>query len=71
MKPSITIDARGASLNVTLKDDQVVTIPLEAETVRQVSSVIKRATASLNTPEGRSALVRGLGKILSELAEQK
>lgn len=71
MKPSITIDARGASLNVTLKDDQVVTIPLEAETVRQVSAILKRATASLNTSEGRATLVRGLGKILSELAERR
>jgi len=71
MKPSITIDARGALLTVTLKDDQVVSIPLEAETVRQVSSILKRAKDSLQTPEGRSTLVRGLGKLLSELAASK
>jgi hypothetical protein len=71
MKPSITIDARGALLNVTLKDDQVVSIPLEAATVRQVSSILKRARDSLQTPKGRATLVRGLGKILSELATSK
>jgi hypothetical protein len=71
MKPSITIDARGALLNVTLQDDQVVSIPLETATVRQVSSILKRAKDSLHTPEGRSTLVRGLGKILSELAASK
>ena len=71
MKPSITIDARGALLHVTMKDDQVVSIPLEPETVRQVSSIIERAKDSLKTPEGRSTLVRGLGRILSELAGPK
>lgn len=71
MKPSLTIDDRGALLHVTLGDDQTVSIPLEPATVREVSTVLARARDSLKTPEGRSTLVRGLGRILAELADPK
>jgi hypothetical protein len=68
VKPSVTIDARGVLLHVTTQAGESVSIPLEPATVIELAAALERARASLKTPEGRSTLLRGLGRILSDLA---
>lgn len=71
MKPSLTIDERGAILHVTTDAGEGVAIPLEPATVLELAAGFERARATLKTPEGRSSLVRGLGRLLLELADDK
>jgi hypothetical protein len=70
MKPSLTIDERGVLLHVAIGED-VVTVPVEPATVRELSASVDRARDALKTPEGRSTLVRGLGRIVAELTVKK
>lgn len=46
-------------------------MPVEPATVRELSATVDRARDALKTPEGRSTLVRGLGRLFAELTEKK
>jgi hypothetical protein len=70
MKPSLTLDERGLLLHVAIGED-VVSVPVEPATVRELSATVDRARDALKTPEGRSTLVRGLGRLFAELTEKK
>jgi hypothetical protein len=63
LKPSITLDERGAILHVTTDKGEGVAVPLNAETV---GSVVKSASRLLS-PEGKRIVVRALGKALIEM----
>ncbi len=71
MKPSVTIDERGALLHVTTSTGEQISIPLEAETVFELAAGFERVKSALKTPEGKSTLLRGLGRLLTELAQPK
>lgn len=71
MKPSVTIDERGVILHVTTDAGEGVAIPLEPKTALELAAGLERARARLNSPGGWSTLLRGAGKLLLELAEEK
>ena len=63
MKPSITLDERGAILHVTTDKGEGVAVPLNAETVASVAKSVER----LLSPEGKRVVVRALGRAVLEL----
>lgn len=71
MKPSVTIDERGVLLHVTTSAGEGIAIPLEPKTVIELAAGLERARGALKTSAGWSALLRGAGKILFDLAEDK
>lgn len=71
MKPSITIDERGAILHVTTESGEGVAIKLEPATVLELAAGFDRARAALMSPAGRSILLRGLGRLALELSKGK
>jgi hypothetical protein len=71
MKPSLTIDERGPILHVTTDAGEGVAIPLEPKTVLELAAGLERARAALKTGKGWSMLLRGLGRVLIDLAEDK
>lgn len=70
-KPSITVDDRGVLLHVLGPDGEGFAVPLDSSTVLEMSAALTRAAAALKTTEGRSTLLRGVGRLLRELAEPK
>lgn len=66
MKPSVTVDERGVVLHVTNDAGEGVAIPLNAELVTDAT----KAAARLLSPEGKRALLRGLGKAFFELLQE-
>lgn len=70
MKPSISVDERGVIVHLTNDAGEGVAVPLEADTVLEAAAAIERAKAKLKTPEGRGALLRGLGRVAWELLKK-
>lgn len=71
MKPSLTIDQRGVVLHVTTEAGEGVAVKLDPGTVLELAAGLERARATLKTPEGRSSFLRGLGRLVLDLADQK
>jgi hypothetical protein len=68
VKPSITVDERGVLLHITTAEGNGVAIPLDPATALEMWGKLSLA---LKSPDGRSTLLRGLGRLLAELAQGK
>lgn len=66
MKPSVTVDERGVLLHVTNGAGEGIAVPINAELVGDVT----KAAARLLTPEGKSAALRVVGRVLLELLKE-
>jgi len=66
MKPSVTVDERGLVVHLTNEAGEGVAIPVNAELVTDAT----KAAARLLSPEGKRALLRGLGKVFFELLQE-
>ena len=69
MKPSISIDERGVLLHVTDNEGHGIAVPLNRETVSQLSAQLAAAAALFKGPEKSQAwwrLVRAVAKAFSD-----
>ena len=62
MKPSITIDERGAILHMTDSAGEGVAVPLNAETLTQLVAQGTLALERLKSPETRGQMLASLGR---------
>jgi hypothetical protein len=62
VKPSVTIDERGILLHVTDTEGKGVAVPLNAETVREISHALER----LKAPETRSQLFKNVAHAIAQ-----
>lgn len=69
MKPSITVDERGAVLHMTNDAGEGVAVPLNAETLGEIVTQGAAALERLKSPETRRPLLWNIAKaVVRELA---
>jgi hypothetical protein len=64
MKPSITVDERGVLLHVVTEQGEGVAIPLDP---KMLAAAAGEAFTRVQTPEGKTRVVRALGRLFLEL----
>jgi hypothetical protein len=62
LKPSITIDERGAILHMTDSAGEGIAVPLNAETLTQLVAQGTLALERLKSPETRGQMLASLGR---------
>ena len=69
--PRITVDERGVLLHMTTSAGEVISVPLEPETVFRLLDALQRAALELKTPAGKQLLKTAALSLWNGLTQRK